>query len=209
MDGGGAVYMLYRGFPRLLILDSGEVRDLDLPEVAVPGGLCVLEGGQVLVSDRTAGLVLRYSDEGEVLEVLEAPGSPGDVAAVGLEVWYVSREECVVRSAGDGRVVFRPPEGCRPASADLMRVFGGGEGGVLTDGAAWSLPPGRRPRLLCGDCLDVAMAGGEPVLLLDSTTAAAGGDTVALPRPAGRLAGSPSGRFMVWSESSGAPHIPE
>jgi len=210
IDGAGAVYLLYRGFPRLTILHDGAAVELDLPEVAVPGGICVLEGGQPLVSDRAGNRVLRYSEEGELLEVLEAPGSPGDVAAVGLEVWYVSREDCLIRAAGDGRVVFRPPEGCRPDSPEEMRVYGGASGGAVAAGSVWRLSPGRRPRMVFDGCLDAAMAAGRAVLLVDSSTAVLlPADTLSLPATAGRAAGSPSGGLLFWSGPAGAIFISE
>ncbi len=199
LDGSGAVVFLYRGFPRVVRLEEGAAVELDLSETALPGGLCVLESGQMLVSDLTSGVVRRYSPEGAVLQVMEAPGSPGDLAMIGLEVWYYSRDESLARSAGRaGRVVFRPPVD-RP-----MTLSGASLEGVAVAGGAWRLGPGEPPALLAVECLDAAMVGGGPAVLLDSVTVLAPpADTLCLPLPVSRAAGSPSGRLLLWSPDSG------
>jgi|GEM_PF-5960194 len=199
VDGGGTVVLLYRGFPRVVRLEGDSPVELDLAETEMPGGLCVLESGQMLVSDRTAGLVRRYGPRGALLSVMDAPGSPGDLAMVGLEVWYFSREECLARSAGtEGRVVFRPPGGC------AMSLSGGSLAGTAASEGAWRLRPGEPPEPLAPRCLDAAMLEGVPVILLDSLTALRlPSDTLALPAPVSRVSGSPGGWLLLWSPSSG------
>ena len=199
VDGRGTAVLLYRGFPRVVRLEEDSALELDLAEIETPGGLCVLEGGQMLVSDRTAGLVRRYGPRGALLSVMDAPGSPGDLAMVGLEVWYFSREECLARSAGSGgRVVFRPPGECE------MSLSGGSLAGTAASGAAWRLHPGESPELLAESCLDATMLEGVPVVLLDTVTALRlPSDTLALPAPVSRVSGSPGGWMLLWSPSSG------
>jgi hypothetical protein len=199
VDGAGNVVLLYPGYPRVVRLEEGEATELDLSETVRPGGLCVLEGGQLLVSDRAEGLIRRYDGEGALLEVMEAPGSPGDLAMVGLEVWYLSRDDCVVRTAGPGgRVVFRPPRGCR------VRLSGGSLAGTACHQGAWLLRPGEAPEPIAARCLDAAMCGGGPVVLLDSLTAyLPPADTLRLAVPVSRAAGSPGGWLLLWSPASG------
>lgn len=199
VDGRGTVVLLYRGFPRVVRLEEGSSVELDLAETEMPGGLCVMEGDQMLVSDRSAGLVRRYGPGGALLSVMDAPGSPGDVAMVGLEVWFFSREECLVRAAGEGgRVVFRPPGEC------VMSLSGGTLVGTAASESAWRLRPGDPPELLAGRCLDATILEGVPVVLLDSMTALRlPSDTLALPTPVSRASGSSGGWLLLWSPSSG------
>lgn len=199
VDGSGLPCLLYRGFPRLVMPAADPPVELDLPETALPGGLCVLESGQTLVSDRMGDLIRRYDGEGALLEEVAAPGSPGDLAMVGLEYWYFSRDDCRVRQAGDqSRTVLRVSSDC------LLRLSGGSREAVACDGRrVWRLVPGESPETLPFNCLDAAMLAGRPLLLVDSTTALLlPADTLRLPSPCSRVAGSPGGWALFWSPSS-------
>jgi len=204
----GTLFILSPGIPHLYMLaPDGDTSALDLSEITVPGGMCLVDERDFYVSDALSGTIFRFGSSGEVLEELPAPGRPGDVVMEGLSLWYVARNEGSVRAPGvqgsvpgvvQGIELFPIPASCEGTlSASAQEVLYSCEGG------SWLLSPGEEP-VLVADSLRATIARGG-IIILDSAEGyafSAVGDTLAAFEPErwNRISSSPDGGTVIlWS----------
>jgi hypothetical protein len=122
IDGNGNVFLLLRGEPHLVVMDpEGSSREYDLPQISLPGGMCLDHGWGWYVTAQLSDRIYRYDRNGEVREEWESGELPGDISLWGLGAMYVCRWDGTVRSVG-------PPE------AEIAQLEGSGEGQLTTMG---------------------------------------------------------------------------
>jgi len=196
----GTLFILNPGIPHLFMLaPDGSTSALDLSEVSVPGGMCLMDEHDFYVSDALSGTIFRFGSSGEVLEELPAPGRPGDVVLEGLSLWYVARNEGSVRAPGvQGVELFSIPASCEGTlSASAQKVLYSCEGG------SWLLSPGEDPVLVTNAPRATISRGGIIILdTVDGYVFSAVGDTLAVFEPErwNRISSSPDGGTVIlWS----------
>jgi hypothetical protein len=202
ISSNGNLYLLCAGFPHMVILHpDSSVTELDLNQVSVPGGMCLVDQWGFFVSDALSGRILRFGSSGELLAEFDSPGRPGDVVLAGLELWYYSRDEGTVRSAGSSEVVIftvpSPGEGSLSYSESTF-LFSGSEG-------TWLFGTGEKPvRISSGTSAAITR---RSVLILDEAEGlltVLNGDTLASFEQGSfnRISCSPNGGTVVlWSRN--------
>ena len=196
LDMEGNLYFLRSGTPHLEVHSrEGDVTRFDLPQVMLPGGLCLEDRWGWWVSDSMDGMSYRYDASGTVVDSLYTPDRPGDICELGLSLLYVSRDRGAVMDA-------RQPVGDRSllrlSGACLGQLSASNDGAVYSDGSESFMVPvlGEPTRLPGAGTWDLVY--GVPVLLRGDSLLT---DSWKLEVPGAssftRLSSSPGGRFMV------------
>jgi hypothetical protein len=123
INGDGDVFVLLPGLPHLRVYGAdGSLSEYDLPDVLLPGGMCIDERWGWFVTDELRDTVYRYDNTGEPADSWGSRGMPGDICLSGLSVLYVSR--------ASGTVTFleEPDE-------ILVRLVGAGDGQLSASGS--------------------------------------------------------------------------
>ncbi|MCK4806556.1 MAG: hypothetical protein KAT09_02870 [Candidatus Aegiribacteria sp.] len=122
INGAGDIYVLLPGLPHLRIYAAGgSVSEYDLPDVLLPGGMCIDERWGWFVTGELTDMVYRYDDSGELTNYWDSRVMPGDICLSGLSVLYVSRASGTVTSLDEPDDI-------------LVRLNGSGDGQLSASG---------------------------------------------------------------------------
>ncbi len=199
IDASGSVYLLLRGQPHLVIIDiEGSTSEYDLPEITVPGGMCLDHGWGWYVTAQLSDRIYRYDRNGQVQEEWQAGQLPGDISLWGLGAMYVCRSDGTVRS-------LAAPQ------AEIAQLEGSGDGQLtsLGDRVVYSqvgesmIMDAFHAPVILPDQGTWAGAGDQLVVLTDSCICRRGGTSI-IRLPDGneysRLSFSEGGgRCLLWS----------
>ncbi|RKZ06605.1 hypothetical protein DRQ25_13550 [Candidatus Fermentibacteria bacterium] len=123
INGDGDIYVLLPGLPHLRVYEAdGSLSEYDLPDVLLPGGMCIDERWGWFVTDELRDTVYRYDNTGEPADIWSSRGMPGDICLSGLSVLYVSKASGTVTS-------LEEPDDI------LLRLTGSGEGQLTASGS--------------------------------------------------------------------------
>jgi len=197
----GDIYILLPGLPHLRVYFAGDsISEYDLPEVLLPGGMCIDERWGWFVTDELRDMVYRYDDSGELTDSWASRGMPGDICLSGLSVLYVSRVSGTVTS-------IEEPDDI------LVRLTGSGDGQLSGSGRE-AVYSSQNESLLLGNYsapeqLPSAgiwvVAGRELIVLQDSCVLDSSGSVLfRLPRAGEFSRISCSGNHcLLWSPGKG------
>jgi hypothetical protein len=162
----GDIYVLLPGLPHLAVYSAdGSTSFFDLSEVLLPGGFFIDERWGWFVTGELTDIVCRYDIHGELAELFDSEGMPGDICLRGLSVLYVSRASGTINSlyqsddavawlsgSGDGQLSSSGNEAvysCRDESL-LLRGYSVPES--LPGRGTWTLA-GRELMVLQDSCI--------------------------------------------------------